>query len=405
MQATCHRHNALRTDPTLCSHTCGHRLPCGHTCVKQCGQCIKSSAALQPYLQRAPRLRGCTAFKQSTLDKIAEHLTTHGTTLNAVKDHGRCELCALSKLQATTHRAPPLQATERTNVPEAQTPHKHFVTPQPSHLATLETLNQVADLSDLRGVTSQLLALAAAITCVVCSDDFKTHDGVECSSESNAHFLCNECFDGHVSESCSSMNIARAAASKSLNIQCPCANTSTGGCTSEPYTAAVIARHASATAFEKYLAAKDAVVEARVATEVGGHWEARLEAVQQKLLEATDRREARRRHIADKILTSSCPRCSQAFVDYSGCGHLTCSRCGCGFCAYCLNESSHSHHHGCQGNTRGENMRGWTLPHNMRVAQRLQHYLATLNPEEKALTLHDCRADLIALGLKVSDFT
>ena len=33
-----------------------------------------------------------------------------------------------------------------------------------------------------------------------------------------------------------------------------------------------------------------------------------------------------------------CPRCSQAFIDFTGCMALTCSQpgCGCGFCGWCL---------------------------------------------------------------------
>lgn len=48
-------------------------------------------------------------------------------------------------------------------------------------------------------------------------------------------------------------------------------------------------------------------------------------------------RHRRKIYICEKILTLTCPRCSQAFVDFEGCMALTCSRagCGCGFCAIC----------------------------------------------------------------------
>ena len=36
--------------------------------------------------------------------------------------------------------------------------------------------------------------------------------------------------------------------------------------------------------------------------------------------------EGLRRHIVDKILTLSCPRCGQAFVDFEGCCALSCVR-------------------------------------------------------------------------------
>ena len=46
--------------------------------------------------------------------------------------------------------------------------------------------------------------------------------------------------------------------------------------------------------------------------------------------------EQMRCHIVDRILTLQCPRCNAAFLDFNGCFALTCHRCRCGFCAYCL---------------------------------------------------------------------
>ena len=285
-------------------------------------------------------------------------------------------------------------------MPEAGTPNNYYVMLQPACPSMPHTTNNEEDLSGIRRVTTRLLAPPHIKACVVCFDNFNTCDGVECSATTSSHFLCDACFDSHVSASCDFSNNPRSAAKQPLKVRCPCANVNTGGCTSQAYTAAIIAWHATSETFDKYVAAKHAEMEARGALQ---HWEAKLKDVEQKSVDDNDRREARRRHIADKILTSSCPKCSQAFVDYSGCEHLECSRCGCRFCALCLDDLSHDHHYFCVG-PRGENMRGWTLPHNMRVAERLQKYLATLDSEEKVLTLHDCRVDLIALGLNPSDF-
>ncbi len=41
------------------------------------------------------------------------------------------------------------------------------------------------------------------------------------------------------------------------------------------------------------------------------------------------------------------------FLDFDGCFALTCGRCGCGFCAYCLadcGQDAHSHVAGCSRN-------------------------------------------------------
>merc|ERR1711939_937344 len=58
------------------------------------------------------------------------------------------------------------------------------------------------------------------------------------------------------------------------------------------------------------------------------------------------RRAAIKNHIVEKILTLACPRCKQAFVDFSGCMALTCSRagCGCGFCALCQEDCGNDAH-------------------------------------------------------------
>ena len=55
---------------------------------------------------------------------------------------------------------------------------------------------------------------------------------------------------------------------------------------------------------------------------------------------------ALRMKIVDDILTLRCPRCLQAFLDFSGCFALRCSMCPCGFCGWCLKDcgsDSHSH--------------------------------------------------------------
>ena len=46
-------------------------------------------------------------------------------------------------------------------------------------------------------------------------------------------------------------------------------------------------------------------------------------------------------------------RCRQVFLDFEGCFALTCGRCGCGFCAYCLadcGQDAHSHVALCPSN-------------------------------------------------------
>jgi hypothetical protein len=48
-----------------------------------------------------------------------------------------------------------------------------------------------------------------------------------------------------------------------------------------------------------------------------------------------------------EVLTDKCPRCE---ADYANCSALTCRRCGCGFCAWCLRDcgaDAHEHVANC----------------------------------------------------------
>lgn len=51
-------------------------------------------------------------------------------------------------------------------------------------------------------------------------------------------------------------------------------------------------------------------------------------------------------HIRESILTPSCPRCNQVFVDFDGCVALTCHRCKAEFCGLCFADcGSDAHQH------------------------------------------------------------
>ena len=61
-----------------------------------------------------------------------------------------------------------------------------------------------------------------------------------------------------------------------------------------------------------------------------------------------------RQHITDNILTLRCPRgdCRQAFLDFTNCCAVHCSRCGCGYCALCqrdCGDDAHRHAKQCTG--------------------------------------------------------
>ena len=96
--------------------------------------------------------------------------------------------------------------------------------------------------------------------------------------------------------------------------------------------------------------------EQQLSTELEARKQQEVAAELQRLLamgEEQRRVEAARRHIVDEILTLKCPRagCRAAFLDFNGCFALTCGRCGCGFCAWCLadcGDDAHTHVAGCR---------------------------------------------------------
>jgi hypothetical protein len=68
-----------------------------------------------------------------------------------------------------------------------------------------------------------------------------------------------------------------------------------------------------------------------------------------------------RRHIVDELLTLKCPRCRAVFLDFEGCFALTCHRCKCAFCGWCLadcNADAHAHVANCPHNTAGRGVFG-----------------------------------------------
>lgn len=103
------------------------------------------------------------------------------------------------------------------------------------------------------------------------------------------------------------------------------------GCTAPCFEESDLAQSAK-DAFALFMKAKLNVAEQQIVADM----EARVAADRAAEMNASERHR-RKLHICEKILTLTCPRCSQAFLDFDGCMALKCSRagCGCGFCAIC----------------------------------------------------------------------
>jgi len=249
-------------------------------------------------------------------------------------------------------------------------------------------------------------AAAAQAVCLICSTAVIADiAGVFCSG-SEPHALCGDCFEGYV-RAHSSAEVGELQ----RGLICPAASAHSSGCDAAAFSEFVIARNSSGDAFAAYLTAVLQLEGARVRREADQEWALRVAALEAQLRAAdasADARQARRRHIVDELLTSKCPRCAQAFVDYDNCAAVTCCRCGCCFCAYCLHDggaSTHAHMTGCaSGPLRLHAVGGWRANHNRRCAERLRAYLATLDAEAKAHALLDCAQDLQELGLAAADY-
>lgn len=99
--------------------------------------------------------------------------------------------------------------------------------------------------------------------CCICFDSFPVQDGVECSAPDGAdkHFVCNECFSGHVSEESNTYDL-RSLARRDGNVFCPYRQ---HGCAdSAAYTDSEVARHVDAETFACYLRSKQKLVEIKL---------------------------------------------------------------------------------------------------------------------------------------------
>ena len=224
-----------------------------------------------------------------------------------------------------------------------------------------------------------------------------------------------ECFDAHVTEEASKPEFDG-------EIYCPCRPAAAGGCTSAAYPGAVIARHATPAAFDALTHFRVALREREISEQMQREFDARLEAEKAKMLKLLEARagaakEARlqdaKKHIVDKILTLACPRCEQAFVDFNGCFALTCSRqgCGCGFCAYCLQDcgnDAHAHVAQCataQGDVFGS-MEKFTDAQKTRRERMVMQYLQNLEKElgadARQSLVEICRHEFIDLHMNIT---
>jgi len=243
--------------------------------------------------------------------------------------------------------------------------------------------------------------------CCICLDDnIPLEDGLECGCGhgGDQHFVCRPCLEQHVDNSCNAELRLRQATEG--RVRCP-----GRPCDAAPYPDADLAKNLSAVVFRRYSEARLDLLEQRKTAELEGQMQARLDA-ELRRLQALDEQQRRvravRNHIVEEILTLKCPRCGQAFLDFVGCFALQCSRCPCGFCAWCGADSggnnAHEHVRNCREKPLGADVffgsfEQFEAAQRRRRTRLLQRFLPTLDAQTRHAVLNEIRRDLLDLGL------
>lgn len=236
--------------------------------------------------------------------------------------------------------------------------------------------------------------------CLICFDNFRDSDGVQCRGSQEQHFLCNDCFSRHV-ETESKADLYQLEKRKG-RVFCP-----GNGCKDAPYSDADIAQHVPEQIFAVYNDGMKKLIENQLAKEIRQEERDRLEREQARLA-AMDKlqREVHdsRKHIVEELLTLKCPRpgCRQAFVDFTGCFALTCSRCSAGFCAWCLADcgsDAHGHVPDCPENPQRGNVYGQAVDFDQsqkeRRRRKVREFLQNIESVEvRVQIIASCRKDL-----------
>lgn len=250
------------------------------------------------------------------------------------------------------------------------------------------------------------LRLARAMKeCCICGDACAASEGLQCRG-AVPHFLCAGCLTGLVKTDAEAE--LRVLEQRNALVRCPLAR---HGCASEPFADNDLALYLPAEAFQIYLAARGRLLEARIGAAIEVRMRQELQAEQERLRRLSVAERAADdavKHVREDLLTLKCPRagCRQAFADFDGCCALTCSRCGCGFCAWCLEDcgdDAHRHVANCAENPMpGRQVYGTEAAfHECQRRRRLrlvQAHLATLQPDVRAAAERSLAPNLRDLG-------
>jgi serine/threonine protein kinase len=190
-------------------------------------------------------------------------------------------------------------------------------------------------------------------TCDICFCLADSAAGVECSE---GHFHCDSCVARHAETFLDFDNLGqrkeREGHLKCSNFPLDC---------NSGFADRDLAKHLHVALFKTYLEARVEAIKAQMQAQLEAEMQDRLgeELHRLAVLDEHARKVlVARKHIINKILTLTCPRCGQAFFDFDGCYALKCSACPCHFCGWCLadcgtNKDAHAHVRQCHSKPAG----------------------------------------------------
>ena len=244
-------------------------------------------------------------------------------------------------------------------------------------------------------------------TCSICFCLAYSAAGVECSE---GHFHCDSCVARHAETFLDFDNLGQR---KEREGHLKCSNFSLE-CNSL-LTATLLSTCPSTSSkhiwrLETIKAQMQAQLEAEMQDRLGSELQ-RLAALDEHARKV----QVAGKHIINKILTLSCPRCGLAFVDFLGCYALKCNACPCHFCGWCLadcgnSQDAHAHVRQCHNKPAGADAY-WGTPglndqqirqefeeaHRRRQRPLIRTYLTReVEADLKAAVVAACRAELEA---------
>ena len=255
--------------------------------------------------------------------------------------------------------------------------------------------------------------------CICLADDVYEVDGVVCPSGNQSHFLCRECFNLKVQHD-SRTSDDNGLSHRGGSVYCPGYSEKNSPCHASckrpplPYTDQTIASSTDDEVFHRYMKGKKALLEAELAVENEKVVRERVERELQEMKRLSKReREVRTHssHIRESILTVRCPHpnCGQAFVDFSGCFALSCSRCRKYFCGWCLstaanNDACHTHVRQCASKLSNDLFFGsveeFEESNNRRRRVALRAFLSSLCHDLSREVVEAVRKNLYELGVR-----